>query len=85
MIAEAKKLHAQGISWKRMDELGLEYKYLAKFLKGEISKKEMIEKLKREIWHYAKRQMTWFKRDKRITWTRRPTASSVFHSFPSIF
>ena len=33
MIAEAKKLHAQGLSWKRMDELGLEYKYLAKFLK----------------------------------------------------
>ena len=51
-----------------MNELGLEYKYLAKFLKGEISKEEMIEKLKREIWKYAKRQMTWFKRDKRIKW-----------------
>lgn len=68
MVAEAKKLHLQGLSWKRMDELGLEYRYLAKFLKGEMSKKEMIEKLKNEIWQYAKRQMTWFKRDKRIKW-----------------
>ncbi len=68
MIAEAKRLHSQGLSWKRMDELGLEYRYLAKFLKGEISKKEMIEKLKSEIWRYSKRQMTWFKRDKKIKW-----------------
>lgn len=68
MITEAKRLHAQGLSWKRMDELGLEYRYLSKFLKGKISKEEMIEKLKSEIWKYAKRQMTWFKRDKRVNW-----------------
>ena len=68
MLAEAKKLHSQSLSWKRLYELGLEYRYLAKFLKGEISKEEMIEKLKIEIWQYAKRQMTWFKRDKRIKW-----------------
>ncbi|MBU6430934.1 MAG: tRNA (adenosine(37)-N6)-dimethylallyltransferase MiaA [Patescibacteria group bacterium] len=68
MIAEAKKLHGQGLSWKRMNELCLEYRYLTKFLRGEISKIEMIEKLKGEIWHYAKRQMTWFKKDKRIKW-----------------
>ena len=70
MVAEAKKLHAQGLSWNRMDELGLEYRYLAKFLKGEISKEEMTKKLKSEIWQYAKRQMTWFKRDKRIKWIK---------------
>src|SRR3989344_7229884 len=66
MVAEAQKLHSQGLSWKRMNELGLEYRYMAKFLKGEISKEEMTDKLKSEIWQYAKRQMTWFKRDKRI-------------------
>jgi len=75
MVAEAQKLHSQGLSWKRMDELGLEYRYLAKFLKGEISKEEMIDKLKSEIWQYAKRQMTWFKRDKRIKWINYPTLS----------
>ncbi|MDD5068549.1 MAG: tRNA (adenosine(37)-N6)-dimethylallyltransferase MiaA [Candidatus Pacebacteria bacterium] len=68
MISEARQLHKKGLSWKRMEALGLEYRYLAKFLKGEISREEMISKLKTEIWHYAKRQMTWFKRDKRIQW-----------------
>lgn len=78
MIAEAKRLHLQGLSWKRMDELGLEYRYLAKFLKGEISKKEMIEKLKSEIWQYTKRQMTWFKRDKRINWISKENQAKKF-------
>ena len=70
MVIEAEKLRQYGLPWKRMDGLGLEYRYLAKFLKGEISKKEMIEKLKIEIWKYAKRQITWFKRDKRIKWVK---------------
>ena len=85
MVAEAQKLHSQGLSWKRMNELGLEYRYMAKFLKGEISKEEMTDKLKSEIWQYAKRQMTWFKRDKRIKWMNHPTFSSILRSFPSIF
>ncbi len=68
MIAEAKKLHREGLSWKRMEELGLEYRYLARFLKHEISKAEMIRQLEIKIWHYARRQMTWFRRDKRIEW-----------------
>lgn len=68
MIGEAKKLHTQGVSWKRMNELGLEYRYLAQYLQNQISKEEMIDKLQSEIWKYAKRQRTWFKRDKRIVW-----------------
>lgn len=68
MISEAKKLHRQGLSWKRMEDLGLEYRYQARYLKGEISKEEMIKQLESAIWHYAKRQMTWFKKDKDIKW-----------------
>ncbi|MEK7558266.1 MAG: tRNA (adenosine(37)-N6)-dimethylallyltransferase MiaA [Patescibacteria group bacterium] len=69
MINEARNLlHRHIISFVRMRELGLEYKYLAKYLKGELGKKEMIEQLETAIWHYAKRQKTWFKRDKRIRW-----------------
>jgi tRNA dimethylallyltransferase len=68
MITEAKNLHANGLSWKRMLELGLEYRHLAKHLQGLETKEEMKEKLGIEIWHYAKRQMTWFKRDRRIKW-----------------
>jgi len=68
MVAEVKRLHAQGVSWKRLEELGLEYRYLAYFLQGKLGKKEMIEQLYNEIKKYSKRQMTWFKRDKRIKW-----------------
>lgn len=68
MITEAKRLHTKGLSYKRMEELGLEYRYLARLLQGKISKKEFDEQLEREINRYAKRQMRWFKRNKNIHW-----------------
>lgn len=68
MIEEVKNLHKNGLSWKRMHELGLEYRYISLYLQNKLSKEEIIEKLNTEICHYAKRQMTWFKRDKKIRW-----------------
>lgn len=68
MLREAQKLHDNGLSWKRMFELGLEYRYESLLLQHKISKQDFVEKLNTEIWHYAKRQMTWFKRDKNIKW-----------------
>lgn len=68
MIKEVKNLHKSGISWKRLKELGLEYRYVSMYLEGILTKDEMIEKLNSEIWKYAKRQKTWFKRDKSIIW-----------------
>jgi len=70
MIAEVKKLNESGVSFKRLEELGLEYKYIALYLQGIINKEEMIDKLQKKIEQYAKRQMTWFKRDKRIKWIK---------------
>jgi len=68
MIEEARRLHKRGLSWKRMESLGLEYRYLSRYLRGYMTKVEMIEKLQTEIYLYAKRQMTWFKRNKEIQW-----------------
>jgi tRNA dimethylallyltransferase len=68
MVAEGKRLHEQGVSWKRLEELGLEYKYLALYLQQKINKEEMLTQLETEIWHFAKRQKTWFKRDPRTQW-----------------
>ena len=76
MIAEVRKLHAEGLSWRRMEALGLEYRYLSRYLRGLLTKDEMIKKLQLEIVRYAKRQMTWFKRDKRIEWFK-PTEKRV--------
>jgi len=68
MVAEVRKLKRSGVSWKRLEEFGLEYRFIARYLRGELNKKEMAEKLTTAITQYAKRQMTWFKRDKRIHW-----------------
>ena len=84
LVAETKKLRKLGLSWKRIYELGFEYKYPALFLRGKISKEEMLEKIILENWQYAKRQMTWFKRDKRIKWTNHLALSSILYFFPSI-
>lgn len=68
MIGEAKRLHERSLSYRRMQELGLEYRLLAKYLNNKIAKKELAEQIEKENWHYAKRQLTWFKRDKEIKW-----------------
>jgi tRNA dimethylallyltransferase len=68
MLDEARRLHASGLSYERMEELGLEYRYMARHLQGTISYDEMVLQLESEIMKYAKRQMTWFKRNKDIHW-----------------
>jgi tRNA dimethylallyltransferase len=68
MRTEAKRLHARGLSWRRMEELGLEYRYLARLLQGKMDRASMEDELLREIRHYAKRQMRWFKRNPDIQW-----------------
>jgi len=70
MIAEVKRLKKQGVSYKRLEEFGLEYRYVALYLQNKITKQEMTKRLQKEIEHYAKRQMTWFKKDKRIKWIK---------------
>ena len=47
---------------------GLGYKEVVEYLNGEYSKEEMIDKIKQETRHYAKRQLTWFRRNKEIIW-----------------
>lgn len=62
MIAEAKRLHREGLTFLRMERLGLEYKYLALLLQKKISKAEFVSELENAIWQYVKRQRTWFKK-----------------------
>jgi tRNA dimethylallyltransferase len=83
MIEEARRVHAAdglNLSYERMDELGLEYRYLGYFLKNELTREELTERLSPKIWQYAKRQMTWFKRDQRITWFPPTDREQIRHS-----
>ena len=73
MIQEAELLHApkpngMDLSFERMNELGLEYRYLAEFLQMKIDKIKLIETLSAKIWQYARRQKTWWRKYERIKW-----------------
>lgn len=68
MVAEAIHLHTEGLSWKRMESLGLEYRFLAQFLQNKITRDELLHDLEIAIRQYSKRQMVWFKKNKNIKW-----------------
>ena len=68
MIKEVQGLHDDGLSWKKMESFGLEYRYISLYLQNKITKDEMIDRLNTDTWHYAKRQNTWFKRDPNTIW-----------------
>ena len=51
-----------GLNWERLDSFGLEYRYIAKYLLGELDQDEMLEKLYFAICQFSKRQMTWLRR-----------------------
>lgn len=72
MIAEVKRLITAGVSYKRLDEFGLEYRHVARYLTGKATKEEMRRELLGDIIKFAKRQMTWFKKDNRIIWVENP-------------
>lgn len=78
MLDEAKKLHVEGLSYERMEELGLEYRYLARHMQGILTEAEMLIVLEKEIKNYAKRQMTWFKKNKDIQWFHPDDVESIF-------
>jgi len=70
LIKEVKNLRKIGLSWKRIKDFGIHYRVIAQYLQNKISYKEMVENSIKEIQNYTKRQMTWFKRDKRIKWIK---------------
>lgn len=68
LIEEVEKLRRQGGNLQQNAMQALGYKQVLYYLDGFITKKGMIEEIKRETRRYAKRQITWFKKDKRIHW-----------------
>jgi len=69
-LNEIEELRKNGLSWKRIESFGLEYREGAQYLQGKISKQEMTEKAIKAIQDFARRQMVWFKKDQRIHWIK---------------
>lgn len=81
LVEETKKLagkparnalrsNSGGYGWPLSSMSGIGYKQMGFCLRGEMTLDKAIEILKRDTRHYAKRQMTWFKRDKTIVWIK---------------
>lgn len=68
LVGEVKSLLEKGYSSSLVSMQGLGYKEIISYLEGDISLDEAIYILKRDTRHYAKRQLTWFRRDQRIHW-----------------
>ncbi len=66
MVEEVENLLKKGVSWNRLEELGLEYRWIGRYLKKKISYKEMIENLFIDTRRFSKRQKSWWKNDKRV-------------------
>jgi tRNA dimethylallyltransferase len=56
------------LSPERFLELGFEYVLTADYLDGQLTRAELFEQFKQKNWQYAKRQLTWLKRDSTIRW-----------------
>ena len=65
---EVKKLKDMGCTRDMVSMQGLGYKEILDYLAGEISLEEAVYIIKRDTRHFAKRQLTWFKREKEVTW-----------------
>lgn len=68
LVDEVIKLKERGLSINNVSMQGLGYKEVLDYLDGKITLDEAIYIIKRDTRHFAKRQITWFKREKDVTW-----------------
>ncbi len=82
LIDEVKALQAEGLTRSHISMQGLGYKEILAYLEGEITLEEAIYILKRDTRHFAKRQITWFKREKEVIWLDK---SKFVHNDDAVF
>lgn len=69
--AEVRQLVSEGYSRDLVSMQGLGYKEIIDYIQGRCSFEEAVYTLKRDTRHFAKRQITWFKREKHVTWVNK--------------
>jgi tRNA dimethylallyltransferase len=68
LFDEINSLHNSGVSFERLESFGLEYRYGSQYVQEKITLEQFKELLATKTWQFAKRQMTWFKRNSEIHW-----------------
>ena len=71
LVDEVKVLLEEGVSPSAVSMQGLGYKEIVAYLKGECTLMDAVYVLKRDTRHFAKRQITWFKREDDVIWLNR--------------
>lgn len=62
LIEEVEQLHANGVSWDTLNFYGLEYRFIAQYLQGQLTRNDCLQKLNSAIHQFAKKQDTWLRR-----------------------
>lgn len=75
LVEEVEKLAGMGCTRDMVSMQGLGYKEILSYLAGDITLEEATERIKRDTRHFAKRQITWFKREKDVIWVNKPDFS----------
>ena len=75
LIDEVKNILKNGVAADYLESFGLEYRYVTQYVRGALPYDDMRKQLTTKICQYAKRQMTWFKRNPNITWFDREKLS----------
>ena len=65
LVDEVRRLHDAGLSWERLDYFGLEYRWVSRHLRGELTHEEMVEKLLIHIRRFCRAQDIWFRKMER--------------------
>jgi len=65
MIDEVEELISSGITYEKLNFFGLEYKFIGRYIRGDLNYNDMFQKLNSSIHKFAKRQMTWFRKMER--------------------
>ncbi len=65
MIEEVERLLAGGVTPERLDWYGLEYRFISRYLRGELNRNDLFQKLNSAIHAFAKKQENWFRRMER--------------------
>lgn len=73
LVDEVKALKERGLHRGQVSMQGIGYKEILDYLDGEISLEEAIYIIKRDTRHFAKRQLTWFRREKEVNWIDKST------------
>lgn len=71
LVEEVRALMEMGCHKELVSMQGLGYKEILRFLEGELCLEEAVRLIKRDTRHFAKRQLTWFRREKNVIWVNK--------------